>query len=185
MARRICVYCGSKTGTHPDYQKAAVALGTILGKRGLGLVYGGGNVGLMGLLADAALEHGAEVIGVIPRPLEEKELAHRRLNELVVVDDMHQRKAIMAARAHAFVALPGGYGTLEELFEAVAWAQLGFHDKPVALLNTRGYFDHLLAFLDHAVSEQFLRPHHRPLVRVERKIDALIDALVAGMSSPS
>ena len=185
MTRRICVYCGSKIGTHPDYQQTAIALGSALGKRGLGLVYGGGNVGLMGLLADAALEHGAEVIGVIPRLLEEKELAHRRLDELVVVDDMHQRKAIMAERAHAFIALPGGYGTLEELFEAVAWAQLGFHYKPIALLNTRGYFDHLLAFLDHAIDEQFLSPRHRSLMRVERKIDTLIDALVTGMPPTS
>lgn len=183
MLRSICVYCGSKTGNHPDYQAAATALGAALAERGLGLVYGGGNVGLMGLLADAALAHGARVVGVIPHSLEQKELAHRSLHELIVVDGMHQRKAIMAARAHAFVALPGGYGTLEELFEAVAWTQLDFHRKPVALLNTRGYFDHLLAFLDHAVGEDFLRPHHRPLIRVEREVDALLDDLMRLMSA--
>ena len=181
MLRSICVYCGSKTGIHPDYQKAATALGTALGERGLGLVYGGGNIGLMGLLADAALAHGARVVGVIPHPLEQKELAHRSLHELIVVDDMHQRKATMAARAHAFVALPGGYGTLEELFEAVAWTQLDFHRKPVALFNTRGYFDHLLAFLDHAVDEEFLRPHHRSLICVEGEVDVLLDGLMRAM----
>jgi len=172
------VYCGSKTGTHQEYQEAAASLGAALGKRGLGLVYGGGNIGLMAALADAALAHGANVIGVIPRSLEKKELGHCGLDELIVVADMHQRKAIMAERAHAFVVLPGGYGTLEELFEAVAWAQLGLHQKPVALLNTRGYFDHLIAFLDHAVDEAFLRPHHRPLVRVEGEVDPLVDGLL-------
>jgi len=184
MSPKICVYCGSQAGLHPAYRESAVELGTALGQRGLGLVYGGGNVGLMGLLADAALAHGAEVIGVIPRALEERELGHQSLHELIVVDDMHQRKATMAARAQAFVALPGGYGTLEELFEAVAWAQLDFHRKPVALLNTRGYFDHLLAFLDHAVEQDFLRPHHRPLLRVETQIPRLLDVLAETIPSP-
>ncbi|MBT4499541.1 MAG: TIGR00730 family Rossman fold protein, partial [Gemmatimonadetes bacterium] len=123
-----------------------------------------------------------EVVGVIPRALEERELGHQAIHELVVVDDMHQRKATMAERAQAFVALPGGYGTLEELFEAVAWAQLDFHRKPVALLNTLGYFDRLLAFLDHAVEQGFLRPHHRPLIRVETRIDALLDGIVETIS---
>jgi uncharacterized protein (TIGR00730 family) len=183
MPRRICVYCGSQTGLHPDYHRAAAELGAALGRRGLGLVYGGGNIGLMGLLADAALLHGAEVIGVIPQPLEERELAHEGLHELIVVDSMHQRKAVMAARAHAFIALPGGYGTLEELFEMVTWAQLGFHRKPVALLNIRGYFDHLLAFLDHAVGEAFLRPRHRPLVRAGQDIDALLETVLGAAPS--
>ena len=177
--KKICVYCGSKNGYRPLYAAAARELGSTMARRGIGLVYGGGNVGLMGLLADAALQGGAEVIGVIPRPLANKELAHEHLNELIVVENMHQRKAIMARRANAFAALPGGYGTLEELFEAVAWAQLGIHGKPLGLLNTAGYFKHLLAFLDQAVQEDFLRPHHRSLLRVEETIDSLLDNLLA------
>ena len=177
--KKICVYCGSKTGFRPLYAAAARELGSTMARRGIGLVYGGGNVGLMGLLADAALQGGAEVIGVIPRPLANKELAHQSLNELIVVENMHQRKAIMGRRSNAFVALPGGYGTLEELFEAVAWSQLGIHCKPLGLLNTAGYFGHLLAFLDQAVREDFLRPHHRSLLRVEETIDSLLDNLLA------
>ena len=177
--KKICVYCGSKNGYRPLYAAAARELGSTMARRGIGLVYGGGNVGLMGLLADAALQGGAEVIGVIPRPLANKELAHEHLNELIVVENMHQRKAIMARRANAFAALPGGYGTLEELFEAVAWAQLGIHCKPLGLLNTAGYFKHLLTFLDQAVQEDFLRPHHRSLLRVEETIDSLLDNLLA------
>ncbi len=177
--KKICVYCGSKTGFRPLFAAAARELGSSLARRGIGLVYGGGNVGLMGLLADAALQGGAEVIGVITRPLAIKELAHENLHELIVVENMHQRKAIMARRAHAFVALPGGYGTLEELFEAAAWAQLGIHGKPLGLLNTAGYFRHLLAFLDQAVQEDFLRPQHRSLLRVEENIDTLLDGLLA------
>ena len=176
--KKICVYCGSKTGFRPLYAAAARELGSTMARRGIGLVYGGGNVGLMGLLADAALQGGTEVIGVIPRPLADKELAHQRLDELIVVENMHQRKAIMARRSNAFVALPGGYGTLEELFEAVAWSQLGIHCKPLSLLNTAGYFEHLLAFLDQAVQEDFLRPHHRSLLRVEETIDSLLDNLL-------
>ena len=175
--RRVCVYCGSKTGAGPVYTEAALALGAALAGRGLGLVYGGGNVGLMGLLADAVLAGGGQVIGVSPQALADRELAHLKLSQLHVVDDMHQRKALMAAQAHAFIALPGGYGTLEELFEALAWAQLGFHPKPVGLLNTAGYFDHLLAFLDHAVGQQFLQGRHRQLLRVGTEAEALVDAL--------
>ena len=181
MMRRICVYCGSRSGHSPAYEQAAAELGTALARHGLGLVYGGGNVGLMGVLADAVLAGGSQVIGVIPRRLEQRDVAHRGLQELIVVDDMHQRKAAMASRAAAFVALPGGFGTLEELFEAVAWSQLGFHDKPVAVLNTLGYFDHLLAFLDHATDQHFLHAHHRPLVRVARQVDELMADLLAAL----
>jgi len=177
---RVCVYCGSKTGSDKAYAAQAVSLGTALAGRGLGLVYGGGNVGLMGCLADAVLDAGGEVTGVIPRALEQQELAHRGLNELIVVDDMHARKSTMAARADAFVAMPGGYGTLEELFEVAAWAQLGIHPKPVGLLNCGGYFDHLIAFLDHAVNEEFLRPQHRALLHAETDPETLIATLFAG-----
>ncbi len=177
-SRRICVYCGSKTGVDQVYTAAALALGAALARRGLGLVYGGGNVGLMGLLADAVLAGGGQVVGVIPQALADRELAHLKLTELRVVDDMHQRKALMAEQAHAFIALPGGYGTLEELFEALAWAQLGFHPKPVGLLNTAGYFDHLLAFLDHAVGQQFLQLRHRQLLRVGIEAEALVETLL-------
>lgn len=178
VASSVCVYCGSREGASPAYVRAAAALGTAIARRGLGLVYGGGNVGLMGHLADAALARGGRVVGVIPEVLEARELAHRRLHELIVVPDMHRRKAIMAERASAFVALPGGYGTLEELFEAMAWAQLGFHGKPVGLLNTEGYFDPLIAFLDHAVRQQFLRPRHRALLVVRREADALLESML-------
>lgn len=178
MPANICVYCGSKSGTRTTYREAAIALGAAVGRRGLGLVYGGGNIGLMGLLADAALENGSRVVGVIPHSLDEKELGHRKLQELVVVDDMHQRKAIMAQRADAFVALPGGFGTLEELFEVLAWNQLGFHHKPIALLNTAGYFDHLLSFLDHGLHEGFLRREHRQMLLVETEAESLLDQLL-------
>ena len=179
--RRICVYCGSKPGAGGAYSQEARALGAGIARRGMGMVYGGGNCGLMGLVADAVMAAGGDVVGVIPRGMNDRELAHTGLAELIVVDGMHERKAIMAARSHAFVALPGGYGTMEELFEAAAWAQLEIHDKPIGLLNTAGYFDHLLAFLDHAVSEEFLRPRHRDLLHVESEPGALLAALVDAM----
>ena len=176
----ICVFCGSKSGIKPTYRNSAVNLGAAVGRRGLGLVYGGGNIGLMGALADAALNNGAKVVGVIPSALDEKELGHGGLHELVVVDDMHERKATMAQRADAFVALPGGFGTLEELFEVIAWSQLGFHQKPIALLNAAGYFDHLLSFLDHVRNEGFLRPVHRDLLLVKAEPDCLLDTVMEG-----
>ncbi len=182
---KICVYCGSKAGkagADSTYARDAVTLGDTIARRGFGLVYGGGNVGLMGLVAEAVMDAGGETVGVIPRALEEKELAHRGVSELIVVEDMHERKAIMARRAAAFVALPGGYGTLEELFEVTAWAQLGFHHKPIGLLNTDGYFDHLLAFLDHAMREEFLRERHRALLSVESDPATLIDSTVASLT---
>jgi uncharacterized protein (TIGR00730 family) len=179
----VCVFCGSREGSAPAYARAAAELGTAIAGRGLGLVYGGGNVGLMGHLADAALAAGGRVVGVIPRRLEALELAHRRLHELIVVEDMHQRKEAMARRAQAFIAMPGGYGTLEELFETVAWAQLGFHGKPVGILNTAGYFDPLITFLDHAVQEQFLRPRHRSLLRVGSEAAALLESLLVDLTA--
>ena len=161
------------------YGAAARALGTRLAQLGLGLVYGGGNVGLMGMVADAALAAGGEAHGVIPEHLESKELAHRGLTRLSVVKSMHERKALMADLADAFVALPGGLGTLEELAEVATWTQLGLQYKPVGLLNVEGYYDSLLVFLDGAVIERFIRPEHRALLVMEREVDAMLAALTA------
>jgi hypothetical protein len=180
--RRVCVFCGSSPGARPLYADAARRLAEALAGRRLTLVYGGGNVGLMGILADAVLARGAEVIGVIPESLVAWEVAHTGLSELRVVDSMHTRKALMADLADAFIALPGGLGTLEEFLEIVTWAQLGFHDKPIGLLNTDGYFDPLLKLLEHAVAEQFVRPEHRALVLVAG--DA-VDLLAAMERRPS
>ena len=165
--RRVAVYCGSNPGTRPAYGAAARRLGAELGARRLGLVYGGGNVGLMGILADAALAAGGEVIGVIPRALQLRELAHPRLTELRVVRSMHERKALMAELADGFVALPGGLGTLEEMFEILTWAQLGMHTKPAGLLNVCHYYDNLLDFVNHAVREQFVKPEHGQMLQVD------------------
>lgn len=162
----VCVYCGSKSGHDDRYAQAAILLGQSIAAHGCGLVYGGGGIGLMGTIADAVLEAGAPVLGVIPRALMDRELGHRGATELVVVDNMHQRKAMMSAKARAFVAMPGGYGTLEELFEMLAWLQLDIHDRPVGLLNTAGYFDHLSTFLQHAVTQGFLHGDHQALLRV-------------------
>ena len=176
---RLCVFCGSASGVRPAYLAAARELGRLLGERGAGLVYGGASVGLMGALADAALAAGAEVDGVIPRALVEREIAHAGLTRLHVVEGMHARKARMAELADAFVALPGGLGTLEELFEVWTWAQLGVHDKPLALLDVDGYFAPLLAFLAHAEAEGFVRPAHRAALVAERDPAALIQAIRA------
>lgn len=162
--RRICVYCGSSVGASPVHREAAVALGTHLARSGIGLVYGGGNVGLMGALADAALAAGGEVIGVIPRAMVDLEVAHRGLADLRVVGSMHERKALMADLADGFVALPGGLGTLDELFEILTWAQLGLHHKPIGLLDVGGYFAPLLAFLDGAVAARFVADEHRRML---------------------
>jgi uncharacterized protein (TIGR00730 family) len=177
--RSVCVFCGSSPGTGPAYLAAARATGRALARRGLRLVYGGGSVGLMGALADAALEAGGEVTGVIPRALQLRELAHPRLTALHVVGSMHERKARMAALAEGFLALPGGMGTLEELAEILTWAQLGLHARPVGVLDVAGYFDPLVAFLDRAVGEGFLRPEHRRLLLVGDDPDALLDRFVA------
>jgi uncharacterized protein (TIGR00730 family) len=177
--RRVCVYCGSSPGRDAAYREAAVALVRVLAERGLGVVYGGAHVGLMGVVADEALAAGAEVIGVIPQALVDHEIAHTGLNDLRVVGSMHERKAQMAELADAFVALPGGLGTLEELFEVATWSQLGLHVKPCGLLNVLGYYDGLAGMLDHAVAERFLRPENRAIVLVESDPAAMVDALAA------
>lgn len=173
--RRICVFSGSSLGACPEYAAAARRLGGVLAAEGLGVVYGGSSVGLMAELADAALAGGAEVIGVIPESLVRREVAHHGLSKLTVVETMHERKAEMARLSDAFVALPGGMGTLDELFEIVTWAQLGFHEKPCGLLNVRGYFDRLLEFLDHMVSERFVHGAHRDLVVVATGPEDLLE----------
>jgi uncharacterized protein (TIGR00730 family) len=164
--RRVCVFCGSSLGVKPAYRSEAVTLGRLLGEAGLGLVYGGAQVGLMGALADAALANGGEVIGVIPRTLAGIEVAHQRLSQLVLVDTMHERKALMAQEADAFVALPGGFGTLDEFFEILTWAQLNIHAKPCVLVNTGGYYDHLLSFLHVAVDQGFLKQENFALIHI-------------------
>lgn len=171
----VCIYCGSNPGARPEYAEAARELGRTLAERGLTLVYGGGNVGLMGIVADAALAAGGRVVGIIPQALVDKEVAHFGLTELVTVANMHERKLEMANRSGAFIALPGGIGTLEELFEVWTWLQLGFHTKPIGLLNTAGYYDHLLSFIDHQVAERFLKPHQRDLLQVSPSPAALLD----------
>lgn len=164
--RRVAVYCGSGNGNHPAFRAEATALGAAIAQAGLGLVYGGANVGLMGAVADAALAGGAEVVGVLPEVLSDREIAHEGLTVLELVPTMHERKARMAELAHAFIALPGGYGTLDELMEAVTWAQLRMHDKPCVLVNTLGYWNGMLGFLDSAVAAGFLRAENRDLLHV-------------------
>jgi uncharacterized protein (TIGR00730 family) len=181
---RVCVFCGSNPGGHPDYVEAARATGRALAARGVELVYGGGNVGLMGEVADAVLDVGGRVIGVIPRGLEAREVAHRGVTQLIVTGSMHERKARMADLSDAFLALPGGLGTCDETFEIATWAQLGLHAKPLGLVNVRGYFDHLIAFVDHAVRERFVHPQHRGLLRVGPTAEALLDAF-ANPGGPS
>ena len=176
--RRICVFCGSNRGRHSAYAAAAVELGEELARRKIELVYGGGRVGLMGLLADTVLAGGGHVIGVIPQSLMDKEVGHRGLPDLRVVRSMHERKALMAELADGFLALPGGLGTLEEFFEVLTWAQLGLHAKPCALLNVNGFFDPLLRLLDHAVDEKFLKSGHRSHVVVEVHPGAALEAMV-------
>lgn len=177
--QRVCVFCGSQEGSRPEYAEAARDLGRALVRRGLGLVYGGGGIGLMRALADAVMDQGGQAIGVIPQAMVEKDLAHHGLTELRIVASMHQRKALMADLADAFVALPGGYGTLEEVCEMLAWSQLGLHGKPCGLLNVSGYYDALLELLDHAAAEGFVSPACRRLVLVHRDPDGLLDLLAA------
>jgi uncharacterized protein (TIGR00730 family) len=173
----VCVFCGSNPGTDPVYLAAAKDLGTELANRSLDLVYGGGDVGLMGEVADAALAAGGRVVGVMPEALLAKEIGHQGLSELHVVRSMHERKAMMADRADAFITLPGGYGTLEELFEVLTWLQLGLHAKPCAMLDVAGFWDPLLAQLDKAVTEGFLHPRHRDLLLQEGDAGRLLDRL--------
>jgi len=173
----VCVYCGSSVGNHAVFADAARVLGRKLVEQNLSLVYGGGHVGLMGIVADAVLDAGGEVTGVIPKALMDSEVGHDRLTRLFVVKDMHERKALMAEHADGFIAMPGGIGTLEELFEALTWAQLGFHEKPVGLFNVDGFYDKLIEFLNQLTSQGFLRPEHRDLLIVQAEPDALITQL--------
>ena len=172
--RRICVFCGASPGRDPAYLELATAVGAGLAGRGIGVVYGGSRAGMMGALADAALATGGEVIGVIPRHLVDRELAHGDLTDLRVVETLHERKAEMAALSDGFIALPGGLGTLEELAEVASWAQLGLHAKPIGLLGPAGYWDALLGWLDHAVAEGFLSPASRVVLGLDPDLDALL-----------
>ena len=181
---RLCVFCGSSPGNKPEYLAAAQQLGTALAKAGIGLVYGGAQVGLMGAVADAALAAGGDVIGVIPRHLVERELAHEGLTTLHEVGSMHERKAMMADLSDGFIALPGGVGTFEELFEVWTWGQLGHHQKPCALFNAAGYYDQLIAFLDHALTEGFMRQPYRDMLIVDNAAEPLL-AKVRDYTPPS
>jgi hypothetical protein len=174
---RICVFCGASPGARPAYRDETSQLASLLAAEGIGVVYGGGGVGLMGALADAVLAEGGEITGVIPRALMDREIAHRDVADMRVVGSMHERKALMVELADAFVALPGGIGTLEELFEVYTWAQLGLHRKPCALLNVDGYYDGIADFLAHAVEERFLRDETRELLMVESEAATLIERL--------
>lgn len=183
--RRICVFCGSNSGSSPTYALAAAELGRQLAARKIGLVYGGSNVGLMGTCADAVLASGGEVAGVIPQSLVDREVAHRGITDLRVVQTMHERKALMADMSDAFIAMPGGYGTFDELCEILTWAQLGIHSKPVGLLNTLGFWDPFLTFLDHAVTHGFLKPAHRQLLKTRAGTGELLDMLLSGEPLPA
>ena len=173
---RLCVFSGSSPGAHPDYVLAAEELGRTLSAQGVGLVYGGASVGLMGAVADAVLDAGGDAVGVIPRALVDREIAHPGLSDLRIVDSMHERKALMAELSDGFIALPGGMVTLEELFEVYTWTQLGLHSKPLGLLDVRSYYAKLVAFLDHAVAERFVTVEHREMLVVERRAEALLEA---------
>jgi uncharacterized protein (TIGR00730 family) len=180
----VCVFCGSSSGGDPVYAEAARRLGAVLAARGLNLVYGGGHVGLMGIVADTVLAAGGKVGGVINQALVEKELAHRGLTELIVVETMHQRKALMAERADAFVALPGGFGTLDELFEILTWRQLGMHAKPIGLLNVAGYFDALRDWVARSVRERFVKEKHRELLLVADDPERMVEMLQSYRTPP-
>jgi len=180
--KSICVYCGSSPGRTETYSKAARHLGRALAKRGIKLVYGGASVGIMGVLADAVLEYGGQAVGVIPEALVKKEVAHHHLSELHVTGSMHERKMLMAELSDGFIALPGGIGTLEEIFEIWTWAQLGFHKKPFGMLNIDGYYDSLITFLDHTVAEQFVKQSHRSMLMFEKDSEALLDRLSCYMA---
>jgi uncharacterized protein (TIGR00730 family) len=182
---RICVFLGSNAGHPPIYAEVAARFGTLLAQRGIGLVYGGGTVGLMGIIADAATAAGGEVVGVIPQALRAREHDHRGIAELHVVETMHERKALMAELADGFVALPGGIGTFEELFEVWTWAQLGYHSKPCGLLNVAGFFDKMSGFIDHVVEEGFLRQEHRGMLIVAEEPETMIDRLAGYVAPPT
>jgi uncharacterized protein (TIGR00730 family) len=177
--KRICVFCGSSAGADPAFAAAAKAVGDVLACRGVELVYGGGNVGLMGIVADAAIKAGGRVTGVIPQSLVDRELAHKAISDLRIVSSMHERKAMMADLSDAFVALPGGYGTLEEFCEILTWAQLGLHQKPFGLLNVQQFYDSFIAQIDHAVRMKFIRPQHRDLLMTGDTIEGLLEQFAA------
>jgi uncharacterized protein (TIGR00730 family) len=179
VIRSVCVFCGSNSGTDPRFALAANEFGALLAKEGITLVFGGGHVGLMGVVADSVLANGGKAIGVIPRALWDREVGHRNLTELHVVETMHERKAMMASLADAFVALPGGLGTLEEIFEVWTWAQLGIHGKPVGFLDAAGFYAPLMAYLDRGVEAGFVRPQHRAMAIVDRDSAALLRRLAA------
>jgi hypothetical protein len=174
----ICIYCGSSPGRHEAYSASARALAEALVSRNIRLIYGGAGIGIMGAVADRVLQLGGAAIGVIPKALAHKEVAHPNLTELHVTQSMHERKMLMAELADGFIALPGGIGTLEELFEIWTWAQLGFHQKPCGVLNVAGYYDALISFLDHVAAEQFVKPHHRDMLMVEADPNLLLDRYV-------
>jgi uncharacterized protein (TIGR00730 family) len=175
--KRVCVFCGSRPGARPEYMEAGRALGRELAGRGLGLVYGGASVGIMRAVADATMDAGGEVIGVIPRGLVDKEVANMRLADLRIVGTMHERKAMMADLCDAVIALPGGFGTFDELFEILTWAQLGMHQKPVGLVNTTRFYDPLVALIDHVIAEGFVPLEHRALILADESIPNLLDAM--------
>jgi uncharacterized protein (TIGR00730 family) len=179
LKRNICVFMGSQAGMRPEYTAAAKQIGRELAERDYGLVYGGGSVGLMTVVADTMLERGGNVTGVIPESLVGKEVAHRGLSDLRIVQSMHERKAVMAELSDGFIALPGGIGTMEEFFEVLSWAQLGIHDKPCGLLNVCGYYQHIIQFLDYGVDEGFLKPQHRALLIAEEEPVGLLDQFEA------
>ncbi len=172
--KRVCVFCGSSPGARPEYLQAAIELGQVLTQKNIGLVYGGAKVGMMGRIAQSMLDKGGEVIGVIPKDLVEREVAFTGLADLRVVGSMHERKALMAELSDGFIALPGGLGTIEEFFEVVTWAQLGIHLKPCGLLNVQGYYNQLMGFLDHTVSEQFVDSEHRSMILVDESPERLL-----------
>jgi uncharacterized protein (TIGR00730 family) len=185
MSINFCIYCGSSAGIDPEYAAVAKTVGRALARHGVGLVYGGGRVGLMGILADAVLGDGGRAIGVIPEPLATREIAHDGLTEQHIVTDMHERKALMARHSSAFLTLPGGIGTFEEFFETLSWAALGLHHKPMGVLNVAGYFDPLLALLNHGVSERFVRSEHLELVLVTSDAEAVVSDLLARVPTAS
>lgn len=172
---RICVFCGSGIGAQPEYVEAARNLGKILVKKQIGLVYGGARVGIMGEIALSVMENGGEVIGIIPKYLAEKEVAFTGLADLRIVDSMHERKALMADLSDGFIAMPGGLGTIEEIFEALTWAQLGLHNKPCGLLNTLGYYDLLINFINHSVEQKFIRPENRTMIMIDDEAERLLE----------
>ncbi|UMR33357.1 TIGR00730 family Rossman fold protein [Massilia sp. MB5] len=177
--KTVCVYCGANAGADPLYAEGARALAAALVEQNMSLVYGGGNVGLMGIIADEVLRLGGEVTGVIPTKLVEREVAHNGLTRQFIVKDMHERKAMMAELSDGFIAMPGGLGTLEELFEMLTWAQIGIHNKPVGLLNMNGYYDRLVDFVEHARSQGFVRPQHAAMMQIETDPRALLERLKA------